>query len=170
MTTVRYLVYDFLWKIFVKEADDDEDKISVGYIKTGENSSTPCQKDAYYDLFDLTDEKNEVASYMNAHHDEIYDMVSGRHDVYKLAAIVVKPEGNIEFAFFKNGDLCVDKVSLKRSLYPSFKFDQRLRHYEIRVEKRDEYNATVIEAKDRYKCVTGWQNGKACATIEKNVY
>jgi hypothetical protein len=170
MVTETTLSFVFIWSISVESVEEADERIDLSYIRVGEDKPSTVKSEDYYTLFDLSDKENEIAKYMGDHHNDIFNMISSKHETYKLAAIVVKIDGSIEFMFFKNGILCPDKVSLNRFLYPSFRFLQRLRNYEIAVRKKDEYNSTVVEAKNRYKYTTSYREGKPCVIIEKRLF
>ena len=167
MSSISGIWYNFLWKEVVSDPEDEYDQILIKSVKTGDIEETIVPIDDYYKLFDLSDGKNEIVKYMSENHSEIFKMLSGTHETYKIAAVIVKVEGNIELAFFENNILHPDKVEFKRSMFPHFRFSKHAtRIYEIQAKKDGERVATFInEPHGNYK--TGWENGRPYGYVER---
>ena len=168
MSTIGGIWYSFWFKEVVSDPDDEYDQILIKSVKIGDKEETTVPIDDYYKLFDLSDENNGIAKYMSDNHGEIFKILSGTHEKYKIAAVEVKVQGSIELTFFENNTLHPDKVEFKRSMFPHFRFSKHAtKIYDIKAKMDGERIATFIE-EPHGKYRTGWDNcGRPYGYVER---
>ncbi len=99
------------------------------------------------EFFDLFDQENEIARYMNENHSEIRNMLDGKHEKYNLCGISILSNGLIRFHFTNGVYFTGDNVPLNMKKCPCFMvlFDDPTRkRFVIESEKKDFFSDSPI--------------------------